>query len=333
MLEQRDLSQELRLISPTDQTLSWSLGGYFYRGEFNDVSSQNVYRDSNGVIVVGPLAGTRLTSDEISNKAVFGGLQWAISDAWSTGLELRWARDEITVTNRRNDGIEAVLPPSPFEQTFDSLTPRFTLGYMADQRSNYYLSIAKGSKPGTFNSTVPNESYRAVDEETVWSYELGAKNQWMDRLATTAALYYMDVEDQQLTQIVEYCGSGSTTGSCIPATASLVQNIGESAIWGVEFSLRTLLTERLTADMTYSYTNAEYREHISVEEADLNGSDGSYEQVQALGDVSGNRLPRVPEHMASFILNYEQPIQNCLDLLPDLRSQVETLKVHGHHLN
>jgi outer membrane receptor protein involved in Fe transport len=305
-LEQSDFSQELRLSSPVDQVVSWSLGAYYYEGEFNDVVSERVYRDASNAIIVAP-SFSPLTREEISNRAIFGGVNWSITDAWFTALELRWARDEITVTNRSNDAAEVAEPA--FENSFDNVTPRFTLGYLAEGRSNYYLSIAKGIKPGTFNPTVPDESYRTVDEETVWSYELGAKNQWTDRLATTAAVYYMDVEDQQLTQIVEYCGPGSTPDNCIPASTSLIENIGESAIWGIELGLRALATERLNIDVTYAYTDAEYREHISVDEADLRGSDGSAAQTQALGDVSGNSLPRVPEHMASLIATYEQPVR------------------------
>ena len=296
---QTDFSQELRLSSPADDVINWVIGGYFYSGEVDETFSNGVYRDAGGAIVVEPVAPF-LTRDEIENLAAFGSIGWTISDRWSTGLELRWARDEITVTNRTNDGSGAVVPPSPFNETFDSLTPRFTLSYLPANDRNYYVSVAKGTKPGDFNSRVPDESYRAVDEEQVWSYEAGFKARWLDRATTALAAYYMDVDDQQLTTLVEL-----PDGSSVP----IIQNVGRSAIWGIEADLTTALTERLRLNLTYAYTHAEYREHISIDEADLRGSDGSVVQTNALGDVSGNRLPRVPEHMASVLARYEHPLR------------------------
>jgi iron complex outermembrane receptor protein len=296
---QTDFSQELRLSSPLDRSINWTIGGYYYAGELDDVVINSVYRDPTSAVVVAP-ARTVLTRDEIENLAAFGSIGWDISEHWSTSLELRWARDEITVTNRANDGSGVVVPPSPFTETFDSLTPRVTLSYLPADDRNYYVSVAKGTKPGDFNARVPDERYRAVDEEQVWSYEAGFKARWLERATSALAAYYMDVDDQQLTTLVEL-----PDGSSVP----IIQNVGRSAIWGIEADLTLALTERLGLNLTYAYTHAEYREHISIDEADLRGSDGSLAQTNALGDVSGNRLPRVPEHMASALARYEHPLR------------------------
>jgi len=298
-LEQTDISQELRFGSPTNRALSWVGGAYYYDGAIDDAFSHRVYRDSTGTVVVAP-STSNLTRDEIENYAAFGSIDWRFFEHWSTSLELRWSRDEITVTNQANDGSGAVVAPSPFTETFDSLTPRFTLSYLPADKRNYYLSIAKGTKPGDFNANVPDEIYRAVDEEQVWSYELGFKSQWGDRVTTAIAVYFQDVDDQQLTTLVELPDGSS---------APIIQNVGRSEIWGAEFDMTAELTERLGINLTYAYTHAEYVDHISIDEADLRGGDGSVAQTMALGDVSGNSLPRVPEHMASMLARYEHPLR------------------------
>jgi len=308
-LEQTDFSQELRLGSPADRPLNWTFGAYYYDGKLEEVFANHVYEDGSGTIVVAPNAS--LTQDEIENWAVFGGVDWDINDRWTAGIELRYAEDEITVKEVQQDPANTPVEGCDSRNTlcndtFDSLTPRLTLTYRTDTDLNIYLNIAKGTKPGDFNSDVPvlvdgspDESFRAVAEEKAWNYELGVKGQWQ-RLAGSIAAYYLDVDDQQLTQLVEL-SNGST--------ASIIQNVGRTAVYGLELEAGLSISERISLNATYAYTHAEIRDRISLDEADLRGSDGSFEQTQLLGDVAGNRVPRVPEHMASLVMRYEHPLR------------------------
>jgi iron complex outermembrane receptor protein len=303
-LEQSNVSQELRLSSFDNPLLDWNIGMYFFNGDLEKVAESRVYLDGSDLVVA---PGGSRVKDEIGNLAVFGGTEWAIDDRWIAGVELRWATDRIDVESRASDGSGQV--EDQFSKTFESLTPRFTVSYNTDADLHYYLNIAKGIKPGDFNTDVPDlpdgtpdESYRAVAEETVWSYELGLKGQWWERrLAAELAAYYLDIENQQLTTLVETPDGGTT---------SIIQNVGRTSVYGFESNVRLSLAEGFSVDGTYAYTDAEIREHISNDEADLNGSDGSFAQTQALGDVSGNKVPRVPKHMASLVLRYERPLSD-----------------------
>jgi len=293
-LEQTDFSQEFRLSSAQDTALRWTTGLYYFSGEFEQVAREQVFLD-DGDLVIRP--GGNLDKDEIKNLALFGGAEWDIDSRWTAGLELRWARDEIDVTVRSND-LSTVV--GEYNNNTRSLTPRGTLSYSTDSDRHYYLSIAKGVKPGDFNSRVPDESYRNVDEEEVWNYELGLKGRWWeDRLTATMAVYYQDIKDQQLTTLVEVPGGG---------TASIIQNIAKSDVLGFESDFQLLLSDALTVNLSYAYAHAKIREGISLEQADLLGSDGTPEQTQALGDISGKYVPRVPKHMASVVARYEKAI-------------------------
>lgn len=303
-LDQTDLSQELRLSSPGDAPLIWTAGVYLFEGDFKKIDESRVYLDGSDLVIT---PGGDLVTDEIQNLAVFGGAEWDIADSWTAGMELRWAKDEIDVVTHANNAGGQVL--DQYSDTFRSLTPRFTVSYNSRSDLNYYLNIAKGVKPGDFNTDVPDlpdgspdESYRAVAEETVWNYELGLKGQWWDRRFTAAlAIYYLDIEDQQLTTLVELPDG---------ETASIIQNVGRAAVYGFESDFRLLISKGLSIDASYAYTDAEIREHISTDEADLRGSDGSFAQNQVLGDVSGNKMPRVPEHMVSVVARYERPFSD-----------------------
>jgi iron complex outermembrane receptor protein len=290
--EQQDFSQELRLSSPDAAVLRWTAGLYYYEGALDKVASTFLYLDTNDDLV--PQNNPRLEEEEIRNIAAFGSTEWDIGSNWTGTVELRWSEDKVSLDNVVNGQVS-----SSYSETFSSVTPRFTLAYQAENDTNYYFSVGKGTNPGTFNSRVPDESYRAVDEEKLWSYELGMKGQWWEqRLQSNLAVYYMDVTDQQLTTLVE-----------TPAgTASILQNVGKTEVYGFEADVSVLLTDYFRIGATYGYTHAEIKEHISREEADLRGSDGSLDETNLLGDVSGNRVPRVPEHMASLVLDYRRPV-------------------------
>ncbi len=306
-IEQTDFSQELRLRSPEDRKLRWTTGLYYYQGEAKSVASNQAFIDATDQIIVTPVT-TPLMRDEIENVAAFGGAEWEFIERWIATAELRWATDKISVRNTQSDPITCSTPDD-FTKRFSSVTPRFTISHAATDDLHYYLNIAKGTKPGDFNSKVPaladgcpDESYRTVDEERVWSYEIGTKGRWwQQRIAANIAAFYLDVTDQQLTQIVELPDGD---------TASIIQNVGRTSIVGFESDLSAALTDNLNVNASYAWTRATYREHISTDEADLNGSDGSLASTRQLGDVSGNFVPRVPEHMASVALRYERPLSN-----------------------
>ncbi|MCP4925000.1 MAG: TonB-dependent receptor [Gammaproteobacteria bacterium] len=303
-LGQSDLSQELRLSSSDYTPLSWTTGLYFFSGDLEKDADNRVYLDGGNLVVT---PGGDLAKDKIRNLAVFGGVEWDIDGNWTTGMELRWANDEINVTTHTNDAGKQLL--DKFSKNFRSLTPRFTVSYNTNSDRNYYLSIANGVKPGDFNPKVPeladgspDESYRAVDEEIVWNYELGLKGQWWQgKLTTALAVYYQDIDNQQLTTLVELPDG---------ETASIIQNVGKTEVYGFESDFQLLLTRALAVNASYAYTHAEIREHISIEEADLRGSDGSFAQNQALGDISGHDVPRIPQHMASIAIRYERPFSD-----------------------
>jgi len=303
-IAQKDVSQEFRYSVLTDSAVRWSAGAYYYEGSFDDIDDSRVFVDSSDAIVVAPNFAA-LSFDQIRNQAFFGSAEWDVSERWTAGAELRWARDRINVTTHANDDTRQQL--DSFSETFTSVSPRFTLTYQADTERNYYVNIAKGTNPGDFNSNVPvlpdgssDESFRAVDEEQLWSYEIGAKGSWWQHRATgNIAGYYLDVEDQQLTQLVELADG---------STASILANVGRTAVYGLESQLALTLSINFSLSANYAYTHAEIRERISSDEADLRGSDGSVEETRLLGNVAGKRVPRVPEHMASLVLRYERPL-------------------------
>lgn len=294
-IEQTDFSQELRLSSAGEGAWRWSVGLYAYEGEFDEKKDQTVYVDNTGVLRV-ENSPSPLTREEVENFAAFGALERDLGARWTLGAELRWSRDQVKVRNRANDGTGAPLE-APFSDTSNNWNPRLTAEFAAHDDLRFYANIAKGTKPADFNAEVPDEQFRFVDPETVWSYELGMKGVTVGQASYALALYRMDVDDQQLTTLAELADG---------RTASLLTNANETRIYGVEAELGLVLTESLRLDLSYAWTDATFQDYVSVDQADLRGSDGSAGATVELGDVSGNRLPRVPVNMASAVLDYRR---------------------------
>jgi outer membrane receptor protein involved in Fe transport len=307
-----DVSQELRLISPGDRPVRYTLGAYFYEGEA-DTGKRVRINPATGL----PAPDSR-SRDEVTNRALFGALAWDFASRWTAGLELRWSEDDVRVTSLPVNG-----PAVSYSTDPESLTPRLTLAWQPTASTHWYANVSKGIKPPDFNTRVPDESFRAVREEKVWNYEIGMKGQYLDGRAVLAlAAYHLDVRDQQLTQLVEVAGVG---------TASLLTNAQRTAVWGLEAEASWQLTEELMLQATYAFTDSEFDEWISQEQADLLGSNGTFGENQVLGSVADKESPRIPEHMGSLLLRYERPLSATVDWYGSVDYSHESSKFAAEH--
>ena len=110
------------------------------------------------------------------------------------------------------------------------------------------------------------------------------------------AAYRTEAEAQQFTLVVEHRPGQST---------SIVDNLGQTGISGVEVEVEALVAENLTLNLGYAWAKAEIKEYLNTDQADLNGADGSLYDDHRLGSAVGNRIPRIPEHQASLVGRYE----------------------------
>jgi len=303
-----DRSAELRLDTPADLALRASLGVYWY-----DQDRENQQRSYVGPAVAFG-AGT-VTTDYpaatflgTTNEAVYGSVEWDFADRWTLTLEGRYARDAKDVTG----GALGTTPslPSKVPLDFDSFTPRVTVRFRPNEDLTLYALVAKGNKPGEFNTEffratidetavnaaldgceepappalvpiVPclGEGLAVVDEEEQWTYELGAKAQWLDgRLTTNLAAYYIDWTNQGLFTTVQILESAGTY-----LTTTIIRNVGQSEVKGLELETSWRLTDRLTLVANYGYTDSRYVE-------------GTDTILGVETDIGGRRVPSVPEN-------------------------------------
>jgi iron complex outermembrane recepter protein len=239
----KTVSQELRFTSPEEDRFRWIIGGYYYNQKA-DVAGTSILGIAPNQIIP-PIT---LQSDETETYAVFGQAAFDITDQLTTSAEMRWNRDELW-SNGTRDG-----RPFPLNTNFKNVLPRFTLDYKATTDMLFYLTAAKGSKPGGFNTalgaglgTLPLNLI-PFDEEKAWNYEVGVKSTLLDgKLVANAAAFYVDwsniqVDDQFINP------NGTTLG--------FTSNGGKARVKGFEFGLQALPTENIDLTLGYSYNPA-----------------------------------------------------------------------------
>jgi iron complex outermembrane receptor protein len=239
----KTVSQELRFTSPEEDRLRWIFGAYYYNQKA-DVAGASILGIKPNQIVP-PLT---LQTDETETYAVFGQAAFDITDQLTASAEIRWNRDELW-SNGTRDG-----RPFPLNTDFKNYLPRFTLDFDASDNMLLYMTAAKGSKPGGFNTalgaglgTLPLNLI-AFNEEKAWNYEAGIKSTMLDgKLIANAAAFYIDwsniqVDDQFLNP------NGTTLG--------FTSNGGKARVKGFEFGIQALPTENIDLTLGYSYNPA-----------------------------------------------------------------------------
>lgn len=174
------------------------------------------------------------------------------------------------------------------KESFTAFNPRAALTFQQSDDLMIYGSVAKGTKPGGFNFNANlTDSNQSYDQEELIAYELGWKATLQGgRTLLNGTFFYNDDTDKQANDI-QYSDSGG-------APEQFVNNIGKAVSSGVELFFSTAVTENLSVDLNYVYTDTEIKEYDQSRSPD--GDPGL--------DLKGEKLPWSPEHSALATLRY-----------------------------
>lgn len=178
------LSQEFRLEGEWEQS-QWLLGLYADRDDHDLDFRQKL-----------PLGLTRTRVDLGGNStALFGQWTLPLASRWSLTLGARVEQDKVSLSPR-NGGSRS--------DEWQRFTPKLALHYAWTADTQLYASYSEGFRTGGFNAFAASAGYPGYDPEQVDAYEIGLKGWAADRrLRYSAALYWMDVSDMQVQQVVQ----------------------------------------------------------------------------------------------------------------------------------
>lgn len=187
-------SQEFRLASPSTQKLRWTAGAYLLDARRRVDTVVLVSPDPTASRLPAsayiPFPAARATED-ILTKAVYGQVNYSVTDALELTGALRYDHDARAQTNR-------LVPGPKREATFDEWQPKLSVKYSFSPDNMVYATAARGFRSGGFNP--PNAVFPAIYRpEVADTLEFGTKNSLLDRrLTLNAAAFYMKYRNQQV---------------------------------------------------------------------------------------------------------------------------------------
>ncbi|MBN7796829.1 TonB-dependent receptor [Parahaliea mediterranea] len=221
--------------------------------------------------------------------AAYGQATYALTDDLDITAGIRYTEDDRSAfLFNENIGQSSFDERLTNSDTWDNISYLFTVNYAVTDSANVYATYSTGYNSGAFNSRASTISAweNPVDEEELFSWELGLKSDWLDsRLRFNAALFYNDYQDIQVTQFE--AGSGGAS--------SRVVNAGEATFQGLELELTALLTRGLLLELTYGYLDAEFDEYLARNPAT--------DMEEDIADVT--TVTRAPENSGNLGLQYE----------------------------
>lgn len=259
-----------------------------------DEATQNMLA---GMLVPASTGGVGYTTIEeytstINTYAVFGQGTYTFFDKLDLTLGLRYEYEEGDFDNKYEDKFYGIFGKYDADMQNSVLLPKVALAYHWTDDVMSYASIARGYRGGGFNYTSPTASESVYDPEFNWTYELGLKTSFFDnRLNINGALFYMDIQDQQVTQLLAG-GSGLR-----------VDNAAKSRSMGFEIDVNAVLLEGLLFEGSFGYTDTEFKDYMKTDF--VNG-------VATTRDFSGKNTPLMPEYTYSLALQYSMLLTESL---------------------
>ncbi len=159
----------------------------------------------------------------------------------------RWTKDDrhgrLYVVNNAAQGFT-------FKNSISRFDPMFNIALDATPDVHLYAKYATGFRAGGANDR--SQSFNAFGPESVKSYEIGAKMDFLDHHARlNLAGYIMNRSDTQFDfDLYDTSATSPTNGSHIEQT----QNAGRTKIRGIEADLTVKPTRELTLSASYAYT-------------------------------------------------------------------------------
>ena len=287
-LHQIQLSQEVRLASMDSAARIKWLGGFFY-SKLRQDSAQDTY------LIAAPEEPGILNDqyNTIAEASAFGQTRWSLNSYWNLGAGVRVGWLDSHGSTHATGFANAGAAPSSQINEHERLppTPRFDLSYQPDSRNLFYAAIAKGFRAGGSGGQVVRCGSTSTPSDfapdSVWSFEVGAKNQLFDRrLHLDASLFDIHWNGIQ-ERVQDSCGNSFTT------------NAGAARSTGFDLGADALMTDRFQMAAAVGYLDVRYTRTLRTADGQI---------IVERGTVVGG-VPSVPSPWSGTVsARYEWPL-------------------------
>jgi iron complex outermembrane receptor protein len=279
------LTQEFRFSSQASDRLFWQAGIFYFDSEFS-VTTNPFF-----------VAPTTLTHENTA-WAVFGHVSYDVSDALTITGGLRYTDDDKDLTVQASP-----IPQAPQSVSDENVSGDLSALFKVSDNVNLYARLATGFRAPTIQGrdVAFFGSPSIADSETITSLEGGFKTTLADgRVRLNGAVYYYEVEDQQLSAI----GGGG----------NFVQLVNADKGTGMGFDLdgEFLITDRFLMTLGLSWTDTELDDSTLVVPPCGSGMCTVTDPLDGNGNaiIDGNPFVQAPEYVATITARYGIPLGN-----------------------
>ena len=282
-------SQEIRLLSPQNESYDYLVGMYYSKQEIDRTFTRNL-----------PIAPANLAAETSSETiALFGQLNWHFSDRATAGFGLRVFEEEVA------GGVGTIGAPITINGSEDDsdVVGNLSLQYRLSDDVMIYGSYAKGYKGRAFDvaGDIANfDPEEPVQPEHSDALELGVKStMWGGRMQLNTTAFYTEYKDFQAQGI----DNSSATSQFI------LDNAGELKTQGIELESVVVLSEQLTLSANAAYIDAEINDYSGAQ--CYQGQTVSLGCVGGTQTINGGTLPNAPEWKYSLLLDYNHDLDDA----------------------
>ena len=293
--DQDQYTQELRLSSNYAGDVNFQVGVFYFD---EALTIENFSYDTYGS-TPGELNGYVIQQQDTKAWAVFGSLDYTITDDLKITAGLRYSDDEKEFSADRTlspiGGSALYLTENPSD---DHVSWDLSANYKINDDVNWYARVANSFRaPSIQGRILFGDEVTVAESETVTSFETGIKSDVLDGQGrVNATVFYYTMDDQQLTAV----GGGANFNRLV--------NADKTTGYGFELDTEWVLTDNLNATFNLSYNNTELDDKdLAVDVcAQCTVTNSLNSAGQAILD--GNSLPHAPEWISNLTLRYSREV-------------------------
>ncbi len=304
-------SEEVRLLSPTDQTLDWIVGAYYDSANYH----LHQFRDYNGLFSI--FTGSDYTefSQHSDTVSVFAQGTYHISNDFRILGSARYSNTSKSANFYEgiSSGIGLNGPPSAYTPASGNLSepsfdPSITAQFDARPDVMLYATWARGSKSGGFvsNTFGTTDSTFTFKPERSTNYEVGMKSQFLDnRVQLNTSLFDMQFKDLQ-------------ESAFDPTTQTFItRNAASATSRGVETTVSWLPLDTLELSANVAYLDAAYDNFQGAQclaTQPVSVCNPSNPASVAANNIKGEPLLYASKWTGNFQLHHTLPIGHDLQI-------------------
>lgn len=308
-LRNSQLSEELRISSPSVKApLTW-MAGLYYIHEQNAVDPFEIYNNAAYFKL-----GTDATFHAFQTShaaAAYADVSSQLLPGLTARFGGRYNYDEKAFHNTQQVltlasgfspaagkvvpvGFAVAAPPTFYAKAvFHNVSTRAVLDYKVSRDVLVYASFSQGFKSGGFNAFGLTPAFKP---ETIDAYEVGVKSELLDRRLRLAA------------DVFQYRYDNLQVRLPVPTGGVNIQNAASARVQGVELETTTIPAEGLKLGVNATYLEAQFTSgQLPEVPPSALFSFGANIPLQTVSIV-GNTLSRAPKWQVGLTADYGRPV-------------------------